>query len=360
MKKLSFLLCCLPLFAVAQPAGYYNSAFGLNGQPLRAALHNIIKNHTPLNYGGSTLPNTWTTFQTSDRKPNGKVWDIYSDKPGQTPPYEFTFVSDQCGNYNSEGDCYNHEHSWPQSYFNELSPMKSDLYHIYPTDGTVNGKRGNFQYGVVTAPTWTSQNGSKLGPNTYPGASGTSFEPIDSFKGDLARSYFYMATRYYTEDAGWENWEMANKAELKQWAINMLLDWHHMDPVSEKEKTRNNAIYNAQNNRNPFIDIPQFADCIWLGNCVGLSVPGVPASIAARIHLSPNPATTQVVINWAELSPDEVMAVDVVNLQSQTVYHAPGNTSRNMQIIVSDWAKGFYMLQVKTRHGVQVQKLVVQ
>lgn len=360
VKRLFLLLSCLPLFCAAQPAGYYNNAFGQNGQNLRAALHNIISINTiQLSYGGSSQPNTWTTFQASDKKPNGKVWDIYSDKPGQAPPYEYDFVTDQCGNYNGEGDCYNHEHSWPQSYFNENFPMKSDLFHIYPTDGWVNGKRGDLQYGVVTAPTYTSQNGSKVGNNTYPGSNGTSFEPIDSFKGDLARSYFYMTTRYYTQDAGWLNWEMATGAELKPWAIQMLLDWHHNDPVSSKELTRNEAIYAAQNNRNPFIDFPKFADCIWAGNCTGLSIPGT-AAIAARIRTFPNPAVNQVTINWAALAPDEVLAVEVLNLQGQLIYQAPASNTTELIIPVREWSKGLYLLQVRTQHGIQAQKLIVQ
>lgn len=250
-------------FLIAQaPPGYYDGTEGFEGQSLRLALHNIIDNHQSQSYNS-----LWTHFQSTDRKPNYKVWDMYSDIPGGTPPYEYTFVSDQCGNYNSENDCYNREHSWPKSWFNDWSPMNTDLFHLYPTDGYVNGRRSNYPYGEVNSPTWTSMNGSKVGSNTTSGYSGTVFEPIDGYKGDLARTYFYMSTRYYTEDSGWDNNDMVDGADLKTWAKTMLINWHHNDPVSDKEIDRNNAVYAIQQNRNPFIDHPEWADCIWDDNC---------------------------------------------------------------------------------------------
>lgn len=240
------------------PAGYYSSAEGLSGAQLLSALHNIIDDHNVVSY-----TSLWTHFQSSDKKSNGKVWDMYSDVPDGTPPYEFSFGSDQCGNYSGEGDCYNREHSWPQSWFNSASPMTSDLFHLYPTDGYVNGQRGNYAYGEVGTATWTSDNGSKKGNCIYPGFSGTVFEPIDEFKGDFARTYFYMSTRYLGEDSGWSNSDMTTKSTLKPWAKNLLMEWHIKDPVSAKETARNNVVYGIQQNRNPFIDRPEFAMLIF-------------------------------------------------------------------------------------------------
>ena len=130
------------------PNGYYNNASGLTGTPLQQALHNIIDDHTVVSY-----TSLWTHYQTTDVKPNGKVWDMYSDIPDGTPPYEFIFVSDQCGNYGAEGDCYNREHSWPKSWFNDVAPMNTDIFHVVPSDGYVNGQRGNYPYGEVAIPT---------------------------------------------------------------------------------------------------------------------------------------------------------------------------------------------------------------
>jgi len=237
---------------------YYQAAYKLSGTALRLALHNIIKGHTSVSYAS-----LWTYFQNTDKKANGKVWDIYSDIPGGTPPYEFAFITKQCGSYSGEGDCYNREHSWPKSWFNDLTPMYSDMFHLYPTDGKVNGERSNYPYGNVNTPTWKSLNGSKLGPNTFPGYVGVAFEPIDAYKGDLARSSMYMSVRYYLEDSGWSSSEGTTKADLKTWYANLFYSWNMLDTVSAKEINRNNAIFTIQKNRNPFIDHPEFAAEIW-------------------------------------------------------------------------------------------------
>ena len=189
---------------------------------------------------------------------------MYSDIPGGTPPYEFTFVTNQCGTYNSEADCYNREHSWPESWFGGASPMSSDIFHLFATDGYVNNRRSNFPYGKVGTATWTSMNGSKLGNCVSTGYTGTVFEPIDEYKGDFARSYFYMETRYYGEDSGWPGSPMTSGSQLLPWAQTLMMLWNLMDPVSQKEINRNDSIYkNIQHNRNPFIDHPEYASQIW-------------------------------------------------------------------------------------------------
>ena len=244
------------------PPGYYDDAQGLDGEPLRLALHNIIDDHIPQSY--SSL---YGHFQSTDAKSDGTVWDMYSDVPGGTPPYIYNFTSaDQCGNYSGEGDCFNREHSWPKSWFNEGMPMNTDLFHIYATDGYVNGMRSNHPYGEVESTTWTSQNGSQRGNMNSYNHNGTVFEPIDEYKGDFARTYFYMSTRYYTEDSGWDDNDMVNGSNLKDWAVAMLMDWHLQDSVSQKEIDRNDAVYAIQENRNPFIDYPEWVGCIW-GEC---------------------------------------------------------------------------------------------
>lgn len=247
------------------PPGYYDDAEGLNQEELRTALFEIISPHTVRSY--SSL---WNYFFDTDRKANGFVWDIYSDVPGGTPAYNYTFFDDQCGNVGSnEGTCYNREHSFPKSWFGNQSPMNSDLYHIYPTDGQVNGRRSNYPYGETENPTWTSTNGCKRGSSSYPGYTGTIFEPIDEYKGDLARTYFYMLTRYKNKVNNW-NSPMLQGDDFSDWAINMLMEWNANDPVSEKEINRNNEIYGIQNNRNPFIDHPEYANLIW-GNPTGIN-----------------------------------------------------------------------------------------
>ncbi len=324
---------------------------------MRDALYDIIKGHTVLSY----TPGLWNAYYTTDKKANGKLASIYSDIPGGTPPYEFTIGTDQCSGStpNSEGGCYNREHIWPQSKFGNAAPMQTDLWLVYPTDSKVNSQRGDWPYGQVSNPTWTSQNGSKLGPNSYPGApAGTAFEPIDSFKGDIARSYFYITTRYLADSNSFQDWEMAAKSSLKPWAIQMLLAWSSMDPVSAKEKERNEAVFALQHNRNPFVDEPQFADCIWAGNCAGLSV--VAHSVAkTRIICSPNPAHNRVRIDWqGQMPEEEVLALDVLDALGRNQYHQQ-QAQNNQYIQVGDWPRGVYFIRVFTRQGAFSQKLLL-
>ena len=254
------LLMVLPVALAAQePAGYYNSANGKRGAQLKTALHNTIKAHTQRSYG-----DLWTDFQTTDKTPDGKVWDMYSS-------CTFTFVTKQCGQYSGLCDCYNREHSFPKSWFDDKYPMYTDLFHLYPTDGWTNGKRSNFPFGEVGSVTWNGNNGSKLGSaKAGLGYTGTVFEPADEYKGDFARTYFYMVTCYENVVASW-----FGNAEAKPtvngtaypaftaWQQAMLLKWHRQDPVSAKEINRNNAVYGIQHNRNPYIDHPELAEYVW-------------------------------------------------------------------------------------------------
>jgi endonuclease I len=250
------LFVAIPAFA-QPPAGYYDPAEGLSGEALRQALYDIINGHTVVQNN-----QLWDAFALTDDKPDGTVWDIYSDVPAGSCPYVFQFVEDQCGTYDSEGDCFNREHSFPQSWFDSAAPMATDLFHIYPTDAWVNQQRGNLPYGTVANADWTSQNGGERGECSWPGCNGTVFEPIDAYKGDLARSYFYMLTRYLPNISSW-NTAMLQGDDLSGWAESLLLAWHVQDPVSEKETDRNNAVFTLQDNRNPFIDRPEWAHYIW-------------------------------------------------------------------------------------------------
>ncbi len=263
-KFLLLIFLTISLITGAQiPTGYYDAATGKKGYELKTALHGIIKSHTDIGYDA-----VWNAFKTTDKKSNGKVWDMYSDKPDGTPPYEYTFGTNQCGNFVGENDCYNREHSFPKSWFSDARPMHNDLFHLYPTDGYVNGRRNNFPFGEVKSPTWTSQNGSKLGNCSFEGYSGTVFEPIDEYKGDFARTYFYMATCYEDKITSFEMPAILNGTKdqvYKEWHLKLLFKWHEQDPVSQKEIDRNNAVYNIQKNRNPYIDHPEYAAQVWEG-----------------------------------------------------------------------------------------------
>jgi endonuclease I len=293
MKKTFFLLSYL-FFAVftqiyAQPADYYNAVNGKKGKELQTTLNQIVNSHRSVTYA-----EVWIYYQYTDVKQNGKIWDIYSD-------YEFEFRTDQCVNIgSSEGICYTREHSFCQSWFGggQAAPY-TDIFHLYPTDGWINTKRNNNPYGTVTTHTQLFSNGSKMGLNTYPGASAVMcYEPVDDFKGDIARSFFYMATRYMFEDENFQNPSpMTFKSQLQPWALNMFLEWHEADPVSQKEIDRNNAIYAVQKNRNPFIDHPEWVGKIWDGDSVN------------SVQITPQPPPEKPKIKWFALTDNRTVKI---------------------------------------------------
>ncbi|MEI6435018.1 MAG: endonuclease, partial [Bacteroidota bacterium] len=349
------LLCIVTVTKLSAqiPAGYYDQAGGKTGVALQAALHSIIKGHTVISYSG-----LWTAYYTTDDKPNGKVWDMYSDIPNGTPngnpPYSFTFGSDQCGNYSAEGDCYNREHSWPKSWFNDTPPMNSDIFHIYPTDGKVNGMRDNYPYGTVSSPTWTSLNGSKLGTCNWPGYTGTVFEPIDDYKGDFARTYFYMSTRYYTEDAGWAGSPSTQGSQLKPWALQLMLHWCNIDPVSQKETDRNNTVYGMQHNRNPFIDHPEYAAIIW-GNPVSAEESN---SQTYKLSVYPNPAADRCSVtipNGISIDNRNPIFLSVTGLKYTPSFSLESNT---LELNLQNLPKGIYFLILTSEKAVYQAKVV--
>ena len=311
MKQIYSLLL-LVLFSVSfaqAPAGYYSTATG-TGYTLKTQLYNIIKDHTVIDYAG-----LYVTYQTSDIdnffEKDGSVLDMYSENPAGTDPYNYSIAATQrCGNYTNEGDCYNREHIIPQSVFNELSPMVSDAHFITPTDGKINGIRSNYPHSVVVTPSQTTLNGSKLGTSTTAGYSGLVFEPIDEFKGDIARMYFYFATRYENTVAGY-SFAMFDGSSNKVFTtafLNQLLAWHNQDPVSAREIARNNAIYARQNNRNPFIDNPNYVTEIWKAGTVDTEAPTAPTNLVVT-ETTTNSAT----LTWTA-------STDNVGVTSYDVY----------------------------------------
>lgn len=255
-----------PCLQAQAPAGYYNLAVGKSGHELQVALSQIIDDHNVIGYD-----DLWDYFILTDPHPEDptKLCDIYSlcmfppDKYGTTP----AGVQGECVDTLS---VYQREHTFCQSWFGYRTDAPfSDLHHIYPVDGWINARRNNNPYGEVQEPTRTFLNGSKMGINSYISAvyevpNCMVYEPIDEYKGDIARSFFYMETRYLFDSVGFSSTQdMTLRSQLRPWAQEMLQRWHALDPVSEKEIARNNAIYGIQHNRNPFIDHPELVELIW-------------------------------------------------------------------------------------------------
>ena len=265
-KNLHYILLMLAVAVglqaiAAVPSGYYDNAKNKSDRALMSALHQIIRGHTKRSYDQLK-----TDFKTTDCNGN-----IIIDRYSTT---QFTYSTDFCGTYSSVGDCYNREHSIPNSWWGGSSSdtAYTDLHHMFPVDGWVNAERGNYPFGDCA--NGTPKGTGKRGTCTFSGYSGTVFEVADEYKGDFARVYFYFATRYmirmsnYTQSNGSVVFTSSSYLGLTTWAINQLLEWHRNDPVSTLETTRNEAVYGIQHNRNPFVDYPELVEYLW-GNMQG-------------------------------------------------------------------------------------------
>jgi len=237
---------------------YYKAADGKCGAELKTALFNIIKNPSVTSYKG-----LYSAYVKTDTRADGFVRDWYSNATN------YRHNVDNAGNYSKEGDMYNREHSIPQSWFSEASPMVSDVVHVLPTDGYVNNRRSSYLLAEVSSVTYSSKNNySKLGSCKTTGYSGTVFEPNDEIKGDMARIYFYMATCYQDKCTNWTKGEATkvfstqNKG-LTNWVVDMFMDWSKRDLIDDVETARNNAVQEVQGNRNPFVDYPGLEEYIW-------------------------------------------------------------------------------------------------
>ncbi|WP_243471450.1 endonuclease [Winogradskyella sp. MH6] len=361
MKQFYTLIATLIFSTVAFaqiPAGYYNSATG-TGYTLKTQLHNIIDNHNDQGY--DAMDGFIASYDLDNYYETGSntILDPYSENPTGSDPYTFSPVSDECGNYNSEGDCYNKEHVIPQSVFSQNLPMRSDAHHLLPTDGRVNGFRSNYPFGVVddsqlvnqSGISNPTQNGSKLGGNLNSGYSAgysnTVFEPIDEFKGDIARIYFYFVTRYEDQVSNWGSYPMFDGSSdkvLDDPFLSILLTWHQNDPVSQKEIDRNNNIYyNHQSNRNPFVDHPEWVNEIWV------STPDTEAPTAPTNLVVTNEASTSINLSWTASTDNvEVVSYDVyvdgvfntnVSTNSANIINLTPETTYSFYVIAIDAAE---------------------
>ena len=358
MKTKLFFALLISGFAFAQiPAGYYSTATG-TGYTLKTQLYNKIKGHTDQGYNG-----LWTTYATSDRdnqyEKDNSIIDIYSEKPTATDPYKYTLTTNQCGTYSKEGDCYNREHIIPQSSFNAAAPMVGDAHHIPPTDGKVNGIRSNYPHGNVAVASITTLNGSKLGTSAVSGYTGTVFEPINEFKGDVARMYFYFATRYENTVASYTGFAMFNGTKnqvFKPAFLAMLKTWHANDPVSAREIARNNAIYARQGNRNPFIDNPTYVTKIWgaapTARMVQESEEEFIAINSADFIIYPNPSNGEFNIEFFDL---EKAVVEIYSLQGQKVFE----TETNATAQIANLQSGIYLVKVSKNETSRTKKLII-
>lgn len=353
--KIKTLLIVGMLFSVANifaqiPTGYYDGTAGLTGAALKTKLSQIITSgHQTKSYD-----NLYNGYPSTDSdnyyEKDGSVLDIYSENPSGADPYVYQHGVKKCGNYNTEGDCYNREHIFPQGYFNSASPMVSDIHHIVPTDGKVNGYRSNFPFGKVGSANFVSENGSKRGTSASPNYSGTVFEPIDEFKGDVARMILYFATRYESKLSSFDDNDILTNSAfpgVEDWELAVFKEWHTNDPVSQREIVRNNAAYTYQGNRNPFIDHPEYVALIWGTTTPDTEAPSTPTNLivtgstSSTISLSWTASTDNIMVATYDIYLDGMLktssatnSATVTGLNPSTTYtfyikakDAAGNTS---------------------------------
>ena len=264
MMRYALLLCAAAICAAPAwceiPAGYYDACEGKTKAALKNQLYTIVKDHTPIKYGNG-MSETWGCFYDTDVHPDGYWWDIYTTN--EVP----------VGDAAPDNNTMNKEHTFPKSWWGGANnDAYKDIMHLMPVNSIANSTRGNWPYAEVQNQKPISSKCTnprfKIGSPVagQGGGSGTVFEPDDEFKGDLARTYFYMVTCY--QNLSWQSngtytVEGGAYPTLRPWAIEMLLRWHREDPVSQKELDRNEAVYKNQHNRNPFIDHPEMAEHIW-------------------------------------------------------------------------------------------------
>lgn len=234
------------------PAGYYNSLNGKKGVELMKAVKNVARQHTAISYGTKT----WEAFRSTDVRTIDGVdywWDMYSN--------ELVTVSSGHGGLNIE-------HSVANSWWGKTqNDAYKDICHLNPSNANANSRKSNYPLCELQSIKWDNGVTFVGTPKTgQGGGSANGYEPADEYKGDFARAFMYMFTIY--DDISWKSntdwmYDTSNELMFRAWAQELLLRWSATDPVSDKERYRNDGIYKEQKNRNPFIDLPDLADHIW-------------------------------------------------------------------------------------------------
>lgn len=356
MRHIYILFLFIAGLAYSQiPSNYYDSANGLSGYALKTQLKNIVTSgHT---YNASSYDNLFTAYASTDRdyyyENDGSLLDIYSENPTGSET-SYNIPNDECGgNITGEGQCYNREHLFPQGFFNnsDALPMISDIHTVVPTDGFVNNGRSNYPFGIVSNTNTSYANGSKWGTGNNYGYTNRVFEPIDEFKGDIARALLYFAVRYEDNwnDNGWEAPDASPYNPLngtsdqfyETWFINTMLDWHAADPVSQRELDRNDEAYNFQGNANPFVNHPEYAALIW-NPVPDTQAPSDPTNLVAS-----NPTDNSINLSWTA-------STDNVSVTSYDIYQGGVNlynTVTNSFVVTGLSANTNYCFTVRANDG---------
>lgn len=289
---LSGLLLSMMAANATYPDGYYDSLEGKCGHELMLAIKSKVRTHRVISYGSDT----WNAFKSTDvRMVNGTEywWDMYSDlllpvAAGRPDP-----------------NTMNIEHSVANSWWGKTkNDAYKDIVHLNPSESKANSRKGNYPLAELGSVSWTNGWTSVGSPKSgQGGGAGTCYEPADEYKGDFARVFMYMFTVY--DDISWASntawmYDTSSDLMLKSWAQSLLLRWSANDPVSDKERMRNDGIQKEQQNRNPFIDLPDLAEHIWGSKSnVPFSLSGITdPDPGTDPGTDPDPDDTKVEYNW--------------------------------------------------------------
>ncbi len=254
---------------------YYATADDTNATTLRNSLHEIIDDHTHFPYSGNGI-DTWEILSFADQDPvdQNKVWMIYKNN-------SYTYMGGGI-------QAYNREHTWPQSYgFHQNvlgtdNTARTDTHHLMMSDVDYNSNRDNLYFDDCDngcTEDVTTANHGQGGPGIANKYDNDSYEVWDFRKGNIARAMFYMDVRYAGDVNGEVDLQLTDNPNLIQSGqpymglLSTLIEWHYADPVDDYERTRNERVYSYQGNRNPFIDHPEWVECIFVqgGDCTTLT-----------------------------------------------------------------------------------------
>lgn len=319
MRSLIVSLLIIPCLAYAQ-TGYYRSAEGLKKAELKAALHDICQPRQVLQYGGKGEGYTWDGFYEADWLEGGYVRDRYSNEQRK-------FNADRSAVSNM-----NIEHIWANSWWGHLvNNAYCDLFNLYPADATANGRKSNNPIGVVDGKVAYDNGVTKVGKSSSYRADSliTAWEPADEWKGDFARTYFYMATCYqhmkdlWTTNEGWLTVDGSDWPTMRPWVYKLMLQWAKEDPLDSIEIRRNEVIYGIQGNRNPFVDYPQLCEYVW-GD-----------STEYRFYVNPDSSEPEL---FVPLAGDRInLGLQALNLGFETLLSFRGrNTNAGVEVSVDN------------------------
>ncbi len=368
-SKVLFLIIVLCSSLLAQEQ-YYRKAEGLRGTQLKEALHDLIQPSYVLAYGGG-VGKTWTGFWYTDQMENMQVRDRYSNVVRYLNP-DMSAVSNM-----------NIEHIWANSWWGHIkNNAYCDLFNLYPADATANGRKSNNPIGIVDGTVSYTNGVTKVGKSSSYRADSliTAWEPADQWKGDFARTYFYMATCYSHMTSLWTTTEGLLTVDpnspllMRPWVYNLMLKWAEADPLDEIEQQRCDAIYEIQGNRNPFVDYPELCYYIW-GNksdeqfyCseehgAEIFVPAASEEIDFGLHPLSRPFSAKVQVRGRGLNEgaslavtDKYFALDKASLSANDIHEGT-----DVSISVTPTEEGTYttMLMLEGSGYVQQTPLTV-